>query len=129
MIRSRRIPQVLDKICDEKDILSAALVTSDGELLGTSTSKQGLTPDPESFGTLVADIAIDYIRLGEEYGNGGRSQLQCLLMELEQGTVAVSQCGECLVLAVAAVNAPPGLVKAKIEAVAIHVQEALLTLG
>jgi hypothetical protein len=119
MIRSRRIPQVLDRICDDKLILSALLVTADGELLGTSTNRQALQPDPESFGTLVADMAVDYIRLGEDYGNGSN----------EQGTVGVAQCGDCFVMAVAAPDAPLGLIKARLEAVAVHVQEGLSTLN
>jgi predicted regulator of Ras-like GTPase activity (Roadblock/LC7/MglB family) len=129
MIRSRRIPQVLDRICDDKLILSALLVTADGELLGTSTNRQALQPDPESFGTLVADMAVDYIRLGEDYGNGSKSPLHCLLMEHEQGTVGVAQCGDCFVMAVAAPDAPLGLIKARLEAVAVHVQEGLSTLN
>lgn len=186
MIRSRRIPQVLDRICDEHTIVSAVLVTLDGELLGTSTPSEGepttglcrLAPDPEAFGTLVADICMEYIRLGEACqgqllaANGSsRSraalsgmattsrdpgtttssrpspnsstststtiplhkstpQLQCLLIELEQGTIAASQCGtECLVLALAAPGAAPGLVKTKLEAVSAYLQEALSTLG
>ena len=135
MIRSRHIPQVLDRICDEKAILSAVLVTMDGELLGTSTNTSALLPDPESFGTLVADIAVEYIRLGDESNTSTNrtkttaTQLQCLLLELDLGIVAASQCGpDFLVLAVAAPDAPPGAIKARIEAVSVFVQEALSTL-
>jgi hypothetical protein len=141
MIRSRRIPQVLNRICDEETILSAVLVTMDGELLGTSTHKHdALQPDPEAFGTLVTDICLEYIRLGESLNHNNhagknnankshKNQLQCFLMELDQGMVAAAQCGDFFILAVAAPDAPPGLVKAKLEAVSVHVQEALSTLS
>ena len=42
------------------------LVTLDGELLGSSNLYPP-TKDPDSLGTLLADIAVDYKRLGEQY--------------------------------------------------------------
>lgn len=118
-------------------IHAALLVTVDGELLGISTSTSNTsTPmkDPASLGTLVAEIAADYLRLGEEFASvdavhRSRSHLQCLLLELDLGTVGVAACGaDCLVVAVAAETAPPGLVKARLDALALYVQEALSTL-
>lgn len=202
MIRSTRIPPILNRICDDV-VYSALLVTADGELLGASTKRStsslvppaiasaaasGVGDDMDHLGTLIADIAVDYQRLGEEYagveqqqqhgggggsasssqqqqqqqqsnqlvrgssgnsnggpnnsgnstsgngtvaGSGGKSQLQCLLMELELGLVAVSSCGsfDCLVIAIAAPTAPLGLVKAKIQTLALYVQEALSPLA
>ena len=71
---------------DDCCLLAAMLVSADGELLGSSTSATGsgngnnststttfispTTGDKESLsnlGTLIADIAVDYQRLGEEY--------------------------------------------------------------
>ena len=161
MIRSCRIPPILNRICDDV-IHSALLVTADGELLGASTRKSSSTlfgsPSDatntttyynttgaiESLGTLIADIAVDYHRLGEEYAAAAttaldgsqrnsvnKSQLQCLLMELELGLVAVSSCGsfDCLVIAIASPTAPLGLVKARTQALARYVQEALSPLA
>eukprot|EP00531_Pseudo-nitzschia_arenysensis_P013752 CAMPEP_0116134672 /NCGR_PEP_ID=MMETSP0329-20121206/10776_1 /TAXON_ID=697910 /ORGANISM="Pseudo-nitzschia arenysensis, Strain B593" /LENGTH=192 /DNA_ID=CAMNT_0003629409 /DNA_START=187 /DNA_END=765 /DNA_ORIENTATION=- len=74
MIRSARIPSVLRRICTDNVIQTALLVTTDGELLG-STATTFLSPDGttkesiESLGTLIADIAVDYGKLGEEYAN------------------------------------------------------------
>ena len=74
MIRSCRIPSVLQRICTDNIIQTALLVTTDGELLGSTattfisadgTSKESI----ESLGTLIADIAIDYMQLGNEYAN------------------------------------------------------------
>jgi hypothetical protein len=74
MIRSCRIPSVLKRICTDNIIQTALLVTTDGELLGSTattfisadgTSKESI----ESLGTLIADIAIDYMQLGNEYAN------------------------------------------------------------
>mmetsp|Transcript_21079 Transcript_21079/g.61282 ORF Transcript_21079/g.61282 Transcript_21079/m.61282 type:complete len:181 (-) Transcript_21079:409-951(-) len=82
MIRSRRIPPLLSRITGD-GITSALLVTSDGELLGTSSS---LSPNAGSsisaeenpnspaepalemtaVGALVAEVAADYRRLGNE---------------------------------------------------------------
>ena len=153
MIRSCRIPPILNRVCDDV-IHSALLVTADGELLGASTKKssaslftasEGSTSSSpsassgaiENLGTLIADIAVDYHRLGEEYAGldgaqrNNKSQLQCLLMELELGLVAVSSCGsfDCLVIAIASPTAPLGLVKAKIQTLALYVQEALSPLA
>lgn len=178
MIRSCRIPPILNRICDDV-VHSALLVTADGELLGASTKRSTSSLFPpaststlasssasasasapegggagvsssaspassaagaiENLGTLIADIAVDYQRLGEEYvgidgsqqQRNGKSQLQCLLMELELGLVAVSSCGsfDCLVIAIASPNAPLGLVKAKIQTLAVYVQEALSPLA
>ena len=199
MIRSCRIPSVLRRICTDNVIQTALLVTTDGELLG-STATTFLSPDGttkesiESLGTLIADIAVDYGKLGEEYANldppntnaiaiagntnanaktnnnnsnpsGGasvvstnsgtstqsplgqqsqsqsqqsqhppstkKSHLQCLLLELEMGLVAVSACVgvDCMVIAIAAPSAPLGSVKAKLQAMTAHVQEALSPLA
>mmetsp|Transcript_8294 Transcript_8294/g.20410 ORF Transcript_8294/g.20410 Transcript_8294/m.20410 type:complete len:190 (+) Transcript_8294:150-719(+) len=179
MIRSCRIPSVLRRICTDNVIQTALLVTTDGELLG-STATTFLSPDGttkesiESLGTLIADIAVDYGKLGEEYANldpggippktlntpsGGasvvsaasgnsagtaqsppqqatplptkKSHLQCLFLELELGLVAVSACVgvDCMVIAIAAPNAPLGTVKARLQAITAHVQEALSPLA
>jgi len=144
MIRSARIPAVLDRVCDGDVIQQALLVTADGELLGCSTSAashQNKTMSA-SFGTLVADIAVDYQRLGEEYAtalpeqqrssssSSSSSHLQCLLIEMDLGLVAVTACRgvDCFVLAVASPGAPLGLVKARLQVLAVHVQESLSTL-
>jgi len=160
MIRSCRIPPILNRICDDI-VHSALLVTADGELLGASTKRSSSSLFPpisasppegnnasispassagaiENLGTLIADIAVDYQRLGEEYvgidgsqPRNGKSQLQCLLMELELGLVAVSSCGsfDCLVIAIASPTAPLGIVKAKTQTLAHYVQEALSPLA
>jgi len=138
MIRSCRLPPVLNRICDGDNIRSALLVTSDGELLGTSTKNDDAAPmkDPESFGTLVADIAVDYLRLGEEYAavdavQRTRSQMKFLLLELDEGMVGVSVCvgTDCFAICVASPDAPPGLVKARLQEIAQYVGEALSTLA
>ncbi len=156
MIRSCRIPSVLRRICTDSVIQTALLVTTDGELLG-STATTFLSPDGttkesiESLGTLIADIAVDYGKLGEEYANldppntiitttvnkppsapsTKKSHLQCLLLELELGLVAVSTCVgvDCMVIAIAAPNAPLGTVKARLQAITAHVQEGLSPLA
>jgi hypothetical protein len=196
MIRSCRIPSVLSRICTDNVIQTALLVTTDGELLG-STATTFLSPDGttkesiESLGTLIADIAVDYGRLGEEYANldpggivppnavvdvaagttggaslsssgnnsissssvakgqqqplsaqqqaqqqalptpGKRSHMQCLLLELELGLVAVSACVgvDCMVIAICAPSAPLGTVRARLQAITAHVQENLTPLA
>jgi hypothetical protein len=155
MIRSTCIPSVLNRICDGKTIVSALLVTADGELLGASTNtnnspKNAITTalqlkNPESFGTLLADIAMDYHRLGEEYAsnprnndvtytalstiaNSSNSHMQCLLLEMDLGLVGIASCGYgCLVMVVCEPAAPMGLVKAQLQTLAAHVQESLST--
>ncbi|KAG7372717.1 hypothetical protein IV203_018860 [Nitzschia inconspicua] len=158
MIRSSRIPNILRKglLTDNANpntaIQTALLVTTDGELLG-STASTFISPDGtskesiESLGTLIADIAVDYSRMGEEYavldmaqpgdsvtmslaGNSNirkNSHLQCLLLELELGLVGVSMCVgiDCMVIAIASPNAPLGMVKARLQAITEYVQEAL----
>lgn len=138
MIRSARIPSVLSRICSDKVIQTAVLVTADGEMLGSTSSTfvgvDGNRESIEHLGTLIADIAVDYQRLGDEYagldGNTTttkKSHLQCLLLELEQGLVGVSSCigSDVLIIGIAAPNAPLGMIKARLETIAEHVQEAL----
>lgn len=208
MIRSCRIPHVLSRICVGDDVIQTAmLVTNDGELLGSTSTTyvntDGNRESSENLGTLIADIAVDYQRLGDEYANldpssstaasggvtspastalsGGQQQgntaqspqpptptqpssatsastasssnnlsisntnttnttgsssgggkkgshLQFLLLELEQGLIGVSTCAgiDCMVIAIASnPNAPPGMIKARLTAMAEHAQEAL----
>ena len=140
MIRSARIPTILGRITSDHVIQTALFVTADGELLG-ATSNTFLGPDGstkesiENLGTLVADIAVDYQRLGEEYAHlepqstpaARKSHLKCLLLEFDHGLVAVSACVgvDCLVIGIAAPNAPMGMIKARLLAITEHVQEAL----
>lgn len=129
MIRSGRIPPVLNRICDEQ-VPTALLVTFDGELLGTSNSFPHHSKDPESFGTLLADIAVDYRRLGEEYAaaeDKAKSQMECLLIQMDGGLAGAAACEsiDCFVLAVAKPNTPPGLLKARLRSLADHVRESM----
>jgi hypothetical protein len=140
MIRSARIPGILSRITSDNVIQTALLVTGEGELLGatspTFVSPEGTKESVECLGTLIADIAVDYRRLGDEYAQlepsatSKKSHLKCLLLELDHGLVAVSACAEVnyLVIGIAAPNAPMGMVKARLEAITEHVQEALAPL-
>lgn len=99
--------------------------------MGASTAQSPNVKDPESFGALVTDVANEYYRLGEEYAavdavQRSRSHMQCLLVEMGSGMVGVSSCVgcDCFVIALAAPDAPPGLVKARLEALAAHMQDA-----
>ena len=126
MIRSCHIPPLLSRICGD-GIQAALLVTTDGELLGTSY------PFPEDdlgnlceVGSLVTEIAADYQRLGHELDS---PHLDFLTLELELGTVAVSSSGsDCFVIAIANPKTPHGMIKARLQALASHVQEALTPL-
>jgi hypothetical protein len=120
MIRPARIPPILNRICTDQVIQTAILVTADGGRLG-STSMTFVSPDGsresvESLGPLIADIAVDYQRLGDEYAgldnhnnnNNGtttsmtttkkKSHMQCLLLELDQGLMGVLSCVRVRVL-------------------------------
>eukprot|EP00539_Tryblionella_compressa_P020836 CAMPEP_0178865040 /NCGR_PEP_ID=MMETSP0747-20121128/4209_1 /TAXON_ID=913974 /ORGANISM="Nitzschia punctata, Strain CCMP561" /LENGTH=132 /DNA_ID=CAMNT_0020531823 /DNA_START=110 /DNA_END=506 /DNA_ORIENTATION=+ len=121
----------------------------DGELLGSTASTfigpDGTTKESvESLGTLIADIAVDYSRMGEEYAAldlvpgeqsldtaPKKSHLQCLFLELELGLVAVSTCVgvDCMVIAICSPGAPLGNVKAVLQATTEYVQEALSPLS
>jgi hypothetical protein len=79
MLRSKAIPEILDRICDTNNnhasssssyIDAALFVNSDGELLGTNTAYN----EPEELATLLADIALDYQYLGDEYVNAMLSE-------------------------------------------------------
>mmetsp|Transcript_18828 Transcript_18828/g.24236 ORF Transcript_18828/g.24236 Transcript_18828/m.24236 type:complete len:138 (-) Transcript_18828:155-568(-) len=133
MIRSCRIPFVLNRICDES-IPSALLVTFEGEILGESTSFPH-HKDPSAFGTLVADIASDYQRAGEDYAaidtvQRSKSHLQCLLIEMDGGCIGVSACAgiDCFVIAVAKPDTPPGVLKGRLQSLASFVQDSMSTL-
>jgi hypothetical protein len=146
MIRSGRIPPVLNRICDAQ-IPTALLVTADGELLGANSNHAkysgGLlaTTSHAALGTLLADIAVDYQRMGEDLArvdaslrnnnnNNNSSHLDCLLLDLAGGVAGVAACGiDCFVLVVAKPDTPPGLIKARLRSLADHIQEALSVLA
>mmetsp|Transcript_10745 Transcript_10745/g.14485 ORF Transcript_10745/g.14485 Transcript_10745/m.14485 type:complete len:189 (+) Transcript_10745:111-677(+) len=90
MIRSRRIPPLLSRICND-GIHSALLVTSDGELLGSYNEREDTTTtttapsspssspptqstnnaiadqlDMAAIGALISEVAGDYLKLGNE---------------------------------------------------------------
>mmetsp|Transcript_10529 Transcript_10529/g.21659 ORF Transcript_10529/g.21659 Transcript_10529/m.21659 type:complete len:146 (-) Transcript_10529:209-646(-) len=142
MIRSCRIPAVLNRVCDES-VPSALLVTFEGEILGESTAFPH-HKDASSFGTLVADIASDYQRAGEDYAsidgnqniNPGqepqsKSHMQCLIIEMDSGCIGVSACAgvDCFVIAVAKPQTPMGLLKGRLLSLASFVQESMSTLA
>eukprot|EP00977_Amphora_coffeiformis_P007721 scaffold1690_cov182-Amphora_coffeaeformis.AAC.78 len=145
MIRSCRIPAVLNRICDEQ-IPTAMLVTLDGELLGTSNINSNnnnntvnpvfgtMIKDADSFGTLLADIAVEYKKLGDEYAAASDTTttttrtMDTLLLHFDSGaTAAVAACPtiDCFVLAVATPGTPPGLLRARLRSLADHVQESM----
>uniref|UniRef100_A0A7S2EBN6 Roadblock/LAMTOR2 domain-containing protein n=1 Tax=Trieres chinensis TaxID=1514140 RepID=A0A7S2EBN6_TRICV len=177
MIRSRRIPPLLSRVTGD-GITSALLVTSDGELLGTSTAASSLpggafqaeekenpnSPDSAELpidmaavGALVAEVAADYHRLGNELqlldprgmqpapvvaspqpggstpsGVKGKSSssLKCLIVELDMGLVGVASAGsDCYVVALAEPKVEHGMLKARLTVLAAHVQEALSQLA
>ena len=126
MIRSCRIPPSLSRICGE-GIQAALLVTTDGELLGASYPLPAeLEKSVSQVGSLVTEIAADYSRLGHELNS---SELQFLILELELNTVAVSSAGsDWLVICICDRDAPHGMLKARLQALASQVQEALTPL-
>jgi len=126
MIRSCRIPPMLSRICGD-GIEAALLVTIDGELLGASYPlSEKLEKSITEVGSLVTEIASDYARLGHELDS---PQLQFLTLELELNTVAVSSAGnDCLVIAICSPDTPQGMTKARLQALASQVQEALTPL-
>mmetsp|Transcript_6396 Transcript_6396/g.9052 ORF Transcript_6396/g.9052 Transcript_6396/m.9052 type:complete len:145 (-) Transcript_6396:208-642(-) len=136
MIRSCRIPPLLSRICGD-GINAALVVTNDGELLGSAQSPKSaaMMMEPEEVshvGSLVTEIAMDYSRLGNELElldptlRAVKNSIQCLIMELDMGLVAVSSAGsDCLVIALADSTAHHGMLKARLTALSSHVQEAL----
>lgn len=131
MLRSKAIPEILDRICDEW-IDSALCLNSDGELLGSNSAYD----EPEELGTLLVDIALDYQYLGEEYATieGDEvqmSQLKFLLIEMDAGLVGISVCPgiECFVIAVSkSTKTPRGLITARLKELSTFLQDALAPL-
>jgi len=99
--------------------------------MGSSTKSR--IKDSESLGTLLADVGVDYMRLGEEIAasQNRKSHLQSLLIEFEDGIICVAACSglDCLVFALAETSVAPGLLKARLKALASHVQESFSTLS
>lgn len=126
MIRSRRIPPMLSRICGD-GIQASLLVTVDGELLGTSSPlDETLEKSVSETGSLVTEIAADYQRLGLELDS---PSLDFLVLELEFSTVAVCSAGrDCFVICLADPETPQGMIKARLQALASHVKEALTPL-
>ena len=168
MIRSCRIPPVLNRICDD-DIHTALMVTMDGELLGSSTYKSKSNSslsgrlrkdNEESLGTLLADIAADYQRLGRDFSaldsvrdsqpsskSNSSDRQMFMLMEMDLGLVGISLVSAPVapdtssigmaadenlscwwVMAIATPTTPVGLIKARLQALAVYVQDAFSVL-
>jgi predicted regulator of Ras-like GTPase activity (Roadblock/LC7/MglB family) len=117
---------MLSRICGN-GIQAALLVTTDGELLGTSSPlDETLEKSICETGSLITEIAADYQRLGHELDS---PTLKFLLLELELITVAVCSAGkDCLVICMADPTTPHGMIKARLRALASHVKEALTPL-
>mmetsp|Transcript_649 Transcript_649/g.776 ORF Transcript_649/g.776 Transcript_649/m.776 type:complete len:128 (+) Transcript_649:98-481(+) len=123
MIRSCNIPPLLDRITGN-GIREAMVVTSDGELLGTSRHRPSSEVSDKA--TLITDIALDYIRLGTEL-----NQRQLTYSEIEMGsaTIGIASAGpECFVIAIAERDVASGLLKAQVTACASHVRGSLMPL-
>ena len=69
MLRASNIPPLLSRITGD-GIHTALLVTSDGELLGSATTRQDLSfvsdDNIASIGSLIAEVAADYKRAGND---------------------------------------------------------------
>jgi hypothetical protein len=141
MLRSKAIPEILDRICDASSIDSALFLNSDGELLGSNSAYD----EPEELGTLLADIALDYQYLGDEYatimeGDGENeneneedqmSQLKFVLIEMEAGLVGIAACPgiECFVISISKnIHTPRGLITARLKELSTYLQESLVPL-
>ena len=100
----------------------------DGELLGVNPDHK-ISGSIDDFSTLLADAALDYLRLGQELASGGGNKLQVLVLEMELGLVVVAHELDYFVVAVAEPDTPVGSVKAKVQLLAARVQEAFSTLS
>lgn len=119
MIRSNQVPSVLTRICGN-GISAVALVTGDGELLGTSYRKPCEMLSNQS--TLLTEIASDYVRLGVELR---QQSLSFLCFELDQGTVGIATAGPDFVVAICDLGTPLGMIKGRLLACALYIQESL----
>jgi hypothetical protein len=146
MLRSKAIPEILDRICDDESIGSALFLNSDGELLGTNSAYN----DAEEMGTLLVDIALDYQYLGEEYATIEQgehqqhqqdlpqkppiiimSQLQFALIEMDGGLVGIVACPaiECFVIAISkSTKTCRGLMMARLKELSTFLQDSLTPL-
>lgn len=137
MIRSSRIPAVLDRICDDDTIEVSLLVTVDGELLGCSSHA---AHERKKQAALLSDMGLDYQRLGLELAqvlqrsdeteqDMPKSQLQCLLLESHDRLIGLTQVEgvDCFVIGIAKPTSPPGWIKARLQVLASYVQDALST--
>jgi len=105
-------------------IHEAMVVTSDGELLGTSHRRSSSKHSHKA--TLITDITLDYIRLGNELN---QRQLTYSEMEMSDATIGIASAGpECFVIAIAEQNVASGLLKDRVTACAAHVKGSLMPL-
>mmetsp|Transcript_45662 Transcript_45662/g.55404 ORF Transcript_45662/g.55404 Transcript_45662/m.55404 type:complete len:157 (+) Transcript_45662:156-626(+) len=151
LIRASRIPPLLSQITGN-GIKYCLLITSDGELLGRShseneTNEQDDIINVDSVGALVAEVAGDYRRAGNDVSlltgaaagrtpspadltRGGGVTLCCLVLEMDKGIVGVANAGsDCYVVVVAESDVKYGLLKARVTALAEYVREAFSKLA
>ena len=137
MLKSSRIPPLLNRVCNN-GISSAYLITSDGALLGAS-STFAHPIDPSDLGALVAEVAEDYKRLGTELSlikkkddlsSSTSSSMEekkekiCVLIQLEKGLLGISSATDSTYVVALGDSVEHGWLKMQLQALAGHVRDS-----
>jgi hypothetical protein len=139
MLKSSRIPPLLNRVCNN-GISSAYLITSDGALLGAS-STFAHPIDPSDLGALVAEVVEDYKRLGTELSlikkkddhnlsSSASSSMEekkekiCVLIQLEKGLLGISSATDSTYVVALGESVQHGWLKMQLQALAGHVRDS-----
>lgn len=142
MLKSSRIPPLLNRVCNN-GISSAYLITSDGALLGASSSSSH-NIDPSDLAALVAEVVEDYKRLGSELSmikkkddttannlsSSTSSSMEekkeklCVLIQLEKGLLGIASATDSSYVVALGESVQHGWLKMQLQALAGHVRES-----
>lgn len=142
MLKSSRIPPLLNRVCNN-GISSAYLITSDGALLGASSTLSHPI-DPSDLAALVAEVVEDYKRLGSELSlikkkddntannlsSSTSSSIEekkeklCVLIQLEKGLLGIASATDSSYVVALGESVQHGWLKMQLQALAGHVRES-----
>ncbi|KAJ1619676.1 hypothetical protein T492DRAFT_1083953 [Pavlovales sp. CCMP2436] len=120
LLRPKVLPEVLGA-ANVDGIQTTMLVTHNGNLMGYS----GVHSQQEAIkiGAIACNVWHSHSTPADTFADAGT--LRCLIIDLELGRLVVSPTTDHLVVCHAAPDAPIGMVKAKAQAVALHLQQPL----
>lgn len=112
MLRPKIVPRVLEQ-ANTRGVVSSLLVNHEGSLISCAPPEDASAP---VVAAIAANVWQSFERAGEE---------QVMLIECEEGNVAVTAVGKVLLCVVGGRETQLGMLKAKVQVLKAHMDEPL----